>query len=58
MHLVPLSYGAHLSNLREKKERSFITSHLTESDRTKPFLTLYLCQHICLMQLSTLGDTL
>jgi hypothetical protein len=57
--------NADLLNIREKKkkkkkkERSFtIITIITESDITKPFLTLSLCQHICLTQLSTLADTL
>jgi hypothetical protein len=44
---------------KQKKEQSFITTIImTKSDITKPFLTLYLCQHICLTQLSTLADNL
>jgi hypothetical protein len=35
-----------------------MTMHITENDMTKPFQTLYLCQHICLTQLSSLADTL
>jgi hypothetical protein len=56
--------NADLLNIKEKKkkkkkERSFTTTTImTESDITKPFLTLSLCQHICLTQLSTLADTL
>jgi hypothetical protein len=49
---------ADLLNIREKKKRSFATRNITESDITKPFLTLCLCQHICLTQLSTLVGAL
>jgi hypothetical protein len=43
----------------KRKEQSFMTTTImTKSDITKLFLTLYLCQHICLTQLSTLADTL
>jgi hypothetical protein len=48
--------NADLLNIREKKkkkkkkERSFtIITIIIESDITKPFLTLSLCQHICLI---------
>jgi hypothetical protein len=41
--------SAELRNIKEKKsERDFTTIDITESDRTKLFLILYLCQHICL----------
>jgi hypothetical protein len=44
---------------KKRKEQSFMTTTImTKSDITKLFLTLYLCQHICLTQLSTLADTL
>jgi hypothetical protein len=44
---------------KKKKNQSFMTKTImTKSDITKPFLTLYLYQHICLTQLSTLAYTL
>jgi hypothetical protein len=43
----------------KRKEQSFMTTTIMiKSDITKLFLTLYLCQYICLIQLSTLADTL
>jgi hypothetical protein len=50
--------SADLLKIREKEEQSFITTNVVESDIAKPFLTLYLCQHICLTQLSMLVETL
>jgi hypothetical protein len=41
------SMSADLRNIKEK-EQDFTTLDIIESDRTKPFLILYLCQHICL----------
>jgi hypothetical protein len=62
VHLRPSMYADSL-DIQEKKtkrkEQSFMTTTImTKSDITKLFLTLYLCQHICLTQLSTLADTL
>jgi hypothetical protein len=51
--------NADLLNIGEKKARSFTaTTIMTGSDITKPFLTLYLSQHICLTQWRALADTL
>jgi hypothetical protein len=52
------SLSADLLKLREKEEQSFTTTNIVRSGIAKPFLTLYLCQHICLTQLGILADTL
>jgi hypothetical protein len=50
--------SADVLKLREKEEQSFTTTDIVGSDIAKLFLTLYLCQHICLTQLGILADTL